>query len=73
MDTFLTNNIGTSNLSSQLFSRAQASGYNALMFAAEAGQLDTVSSLLRANAQVSLTNKVRKCRFREISAESICK
>ena len=36
----------------------QESGYTALMFAAEAGHLDVVSSLLRANAQVSLKNKV---------------
>ena len=36
----------------------QESGYTALMFAAEAGHLDVVSSLLRANAHVSLKNKV---------------
>jgi ankyrin repeat protein len=35
----------------------EESGYTALMFAAEAGHLDVVSSLLRANAQVSLKNK----------------
>ena len=41
-------------------SHAQESGYTALMFAAEAGHLDIVSSLLKANAQVFLKNKVKK-------------
>ena len=37
---------------------AQASGYTALMFGAEAGHLDVVTSLLGANAQLTLKNKV---------------